>query len=186
MRRVVIAVVTLGITMGAAACSTSGTHHSAHSRAGTPSPGGGGVTGTWTIVSCQVDVTYIDDATTAEYYVRDTGANFRQHYADNKVSGNASLAVVITFVNHTGGQASLPTGLVVSFTDRTGSRVGRPQTFNEVDGTRYGAAVANRRESGEVFSPTTLFNPGQSVAESPDIGPSVPRKPNLNCQVNPQ
>jgi hypothetical protein len=149
-----------------------------------PSGGGGGVTGTWAIVSCQVDVTYIDVANTVDYYVPDTGANFRQHYADNKTSGDAGLAVVITLVNDTGGPASLPTGLVVSFTDQGGSHVGSPRAFNNANGTGYGAAVANGRGSGEVFSSGTRFNAGQAVAESPDIGASVPHKPDLNCQVS--
>jgi hypothetical protein len=183
MRLAVIAVATLGITMGAAACSASGTHHSAHRRAGTPSPGGGGVTGTWTIVSCQVDVTYIDNANAVDHYVPDTDANFQQHYARSHNSGDAGLAVVITFVNR-GGPASLPTGLVVSFTDQSGMHVGKPRTFNNANGTGYGPAVANGHGSGEVFSSGTLFNPGQTVAESPDIGASVPQRPDLKCRVS--
>jgi hypothetical protein len=157
--------------MGAAACSTSGTHHGARSHAGT-----------WTIGSCQVDVTYIDNANAVDHYVPDTDANFQQHYADNRNSGDAGLAVVITLVN-SGGPASLPTGLVVSFTDQRGNHVGRPQAFNNANGTGYGPAVANGHGSGEVFSSGTVFGPGQRVAESPDIGASVPQRPDLNCQV---
>jgi hypothetical protein len=128
-------------------------------------------------------VTYIDDANAVDYYVPDTGANFRQHYAGD-TSGDASLAVVITFVNDTSGPAALPTGLVVSFTDQRGSYVGRPVAFNNADGTGYGGAIANGRGSGEVFSSGTLFGPGQAVAESPDIGATVPPRPDLNCQVS--
>ncbi len=131
-------------------------------------------------------MTYIDDANTVDYYVPDTGANFRRHFADNDIRGDAGLAVVITFVNDTGGPASLPTGLVVSFTDQSGRYAGSPQTFNNANGTGYGAAVADGRGSGEVFSSSTLFNPGQAVAESPDIGASVPQQPDLNCQVSHQ
>ena len=171
MRRGVIAVVTAGIVAGAPACGGSGTHR------------GAAATGTWAIVSCQVDVTYLDDANAVDYYVPDTGANFRRHIADNHASGDAGLAVVVTLVNDTGGPASLPAGLVVSFTDHSGSHVGGPQAFNNADGTGYGAAVANGRGSGEVFSAGTLFRPGQAVAESPDIGASVPHQPDLNCQV---
>ncbi len=129
-------------------------------------------------------MTYIDYAKTVDYYVPDTGANFRQHYADNNISGRAGLAVVVTLVNDTGGPASLPTGLVVSFTDQSGSYVGSPRAFNNANGTGYGAAVANGRGSGEAFSSSTLFNPGQAVAESPDIGASVPQQPDLNCHVS--
>ena len=128
-------------------------------------------------------MTYIDDANAVEYYVADTDANFRRHYAANGISGDAGLAVVITLVNDTGGRASLPTGLAVSFTDKRGSHVGSPQTFNNANGTRYGAAVADGRGSGETFSSSTLFNPRQAVAESPDIGASVPQQPDLTCQV---
>jgi hypothetical protein len=183
MRRAVIAIATLGITLGAAACSASGTHHSTHSRAGTPSAGGGGVTRTWTIVSCQVDVTYIDDTNAVDHYVPDTDANFQRHYAHNHDSGDAGLAVVITFINR-GGPASLPTGLVVSFTDQSGNHAGNPQSFNNANGTGYGPAVADGHGSGEVFSSDTKFSPGQTVAESPDIGASVPQQPGLNCQVS--
>lgn len=192
IRTTVIAIAAAGIMVGAAACSASGTHHGArgHSPSGQPgaqpSGGGRGVTGTWSVVSCQVDVEYIDEATTADYYVPDTGSNFRQHYAGNNVSGGASVAVVVTLVNHTGSKASLPTGLVVSFTDQSGSHVGGAQNFNNANGTGYGAAVAHGRGSGEVFSSTTLFNAGQTVAESPDIGTSVPQRPNLNCQARQQ
>ena len=185
MSRAVIAIATLGITMGAAACSAGGTHHGAHSLAATPSTGGGGVKGTWTIGSCHVDVTYIDDANAVDRYVPDTDANFQRYYARNHNSGDAGLAVVITFIN-TGGQASLPTGLVVSFTDRSGHHVGNPQTFNNTNGTGYGPAVADGHGSGEVFSSGTLFNRGQTVAESPDIGASVPQQADLNCQVSRQ
>jgi hypothetical protein len=128
-------------------------------------------------------VTYLDDANAVDYYVPDTGASFRQHVGDSSASGAASLAVVVTLVNNTGSRASLPTGLIVSFTDHSGSKVGRPQTFNKADGTGYGAAIAHGRGSGEVFSAGTLFKPGQAVAESPDIG-SVPRQPSLNCEVS--
>ncbi len=130
-------------------------------------------------------MTYLDDVNAVDYYIPDTSANFRQRYLDNKVSGDAGLAFVITLVNKTGGPAPLPTGLVVSFTDQNGSHVGRPQTFNNPDGTRYGAAVAYGRGSGETFSSGTLFNPGQAVAESPDIA-SVPRRPDLHCRVRTQ
>lgn len=168
MRRTVIAVAAAGIIAGALACSARGAHH--------------GAAGTWAIVSCRVDVTYLDDANAVDYYVPDTGANFRQHYASNNVSGAASLAVVVTLVNNTAGPASLPTGLVVYFTDRSGNRVGKPQAFNNADGTGYGAAIANGRGSGEKFSASTKFNPGQRVAESPDVA-AVPPQPGLNCQV---
>lgn len=186
MRHSVIAIAAAGIAVGAAACSSSGTHHGAqgHAPSDQPSGGGRGVTGGWAIVSCQVDVTYLDDVNTVDYYVPDTGANFRHYFADSNVSGNANLAVVVMLVNHTGSAASLPTGLVVSFTDQSGSHVGSPQTFNKANGTGYGAAVAGGRGSGEVFSSGTQFSPGQAVSESPDIGASVPHKPGLNCQVS--
>lgn len=129
-------------------------------------------------------MTYLDEVNTLDYYVPDTSANFRQHYLDNRASGDAGLAVVIRLVNDTGGPAPLPTGLVVYFTDQSGSHVGSPQAFNNPDGTRYGAAVAHGRGPGETFSPGTLFNPGQAVAESPDIGASVPQKPDLHCRVS--
>jgi hypothetical protein len=182
MRRAVIAIAAAGIVMGAAACSAS------EPSGPRPRPSGDGrdITRTWVIDSCQVDVTYIDDANAVDYYVPDNGANFRQHYKDNNQAGGASLAVVITLVNHTGGPASLPTGLVVSFTDQSGRPVGSPHAFNNADGTGYGAAVANGRGSGEVFSSGTLFSPGQAVAESPDIGAAVPRRPGLNCEVTQQ
>jgi hypothetical protein len=131
-------------------------------------------------------VTYIDDTNLVEYYVPDTAANFQQHYADNNVSGAASLAVVVTLVNHSGGPASLPTGLVVSFTDQGGNDVGDPQTFNNVNGTGYGAAIAHGHGSGEKFSATTLFEPGQTVAESPDLAAPVPQQPDLSCRASPQ
>ena len=149
-----------------------------------PPTGGGRATGTWAIGSCQVDVEYVDETNAVDHYVPDTGANFRHHFAGGNAGGNASLAVVVTLVNHTGGAASLPTGLIVTFTDQGGSRVGSPQTFNKANGTGYGAAVAGGRGSGEVFSSGTQFSPGQVVAESPDIGASVPPKPDLNCQVS--
>ena len=129
-------------------------------------------------------MTYLDDANAVDYYVPDTSANFRQHYAGGNASIGSGLAVVVTFVNHTGRPASLPAGMVVSFTDAGGSHVGNPQAFNNADGTRYGGAVAHGRGSGEVFSAGTLFRPGQSVAESPDIGSSVPQQPDLNCEVS--
>jgi hypothetical protein len=129
-------------------------------------------------------VEYVDETNAVDHYVPDTGANFRHHFADGTAGGNANLTVVVTLVNHTGGAASLPTGLVVSFTDRSGSHVGSPQTFNKMNGTGYGAAVARGRGSGEVFSSGTQFSPGQVVAESPDIGTAVPLKPDLNCQVS--
>jgi hypothetical protein len=178
--------------VGATACSASGTHHAAggHAPSGQPGPqssgGGRSATGTWSIGSCQVDVEYLDNATTADRYVPDTSSNFRQRFAGTNVSGGASMAVVVTLVNHTGSKASLPTGLVVSFTDQSGSHVGSAQSFNNADGTGYGAAVAHGRGSGEKFSSTTLFNAGQTVSESPDIGTSVPQRPNLNCQASQQ
>lgn len=95
-------------------------------------------------------------------------------------------AVVVTFVNNTGGLASLPTGLVVSFTDQSGNYVGNPQTFDNTNGSGYGAAVVNGQGSGEAFSSGTLFRQGQAVTESPDIGASVPQQPDLNCQVSQQ
>ncbi len=183
MRRTVIAIAAVGIAVGAAACSTSGTHHGAHSPGAQPS-GGSGVTGTWTIASCQVDVTYIDDTSTVDYYVPDTDANFRQHRTDNTVSGAGGLAVVITLVNDSGGPAPLPTGLVVSFTDQGGNHVGSPQTFNNANGTGYGGAIANGHGSGEKFSSSTRFDPGQTVAESPDLASPVPQQPDLTCQVS--
>jgi len=94
------------------------------------------------------------------------------------------MAVVITFVNNTGKQAPLPTGRVVSFTDRSGKTVGDPQTFNNSNGSGYGPAVADGRGSGETFSASTTFKSGWKVAEAPDIGASVPRRPGLNCQVS--
>ena len=190
MRRVVVVVAAAGIVAGTAACSTSGTQSQpsggqpSGSQSSRPPTGGGRATGTWAIGSCQVDVEYVDEANAVDHYVPDTGANFRHHFADSKVSGNANLAVVVTLVNHTGGAASLPTGLVVSFTDQSGSHVGSPQTFNKANGTGYGAAVAGGRGSGEVFSSGTQFSPGQAVSESPDIGASVPHKPGLNCEVS--
>ena len=144
------------------------------------SPGGGRVPGSWTIASCQIDVTYIDVTNTADDYVPDTDANFQRYYRPNQASGAAGLAVVVTFVNKTGRAASLPAGLVVSFTDRTGKLVGNPQRFNGP----YGSAVTNGRGAGETFSASTLFNPGQTLAESPDIGASVPRQPDLSCTVS--
>jgi hypothetical protein len=190
MRRVVVAVAAAGIVAGAVACSASGSQSQpsgGQPSGGQPSgqpTGDGRATGTWAIGSCQVDVEYVDETNAVDHYVPDTGANFRHHFADSNVSGNANLAVVVMLVNHTGGAASLPTGLVVSFTDRSGSHVGSPQTFNKANGTGYGAAVAHGRGSGEVFSSGTQFSPGQAVAESPDIGGSVPPKPGLNCQVS--
>jgi hypothetical protein len=130
-----------------------------------------------------VDVTYIDETSAVDYYVPDTAANFQRHYADNTISGAAGLAVVITLVNNTGEKASLPTGLVVSFTDQSGNEVGSPLTFNNSNGTGYGPAVANGHGSGEVFSAKTLFDRGQAVAESPDIGASLPPRPDLSCRV---
>jgi hypothetical protein len=183
MRRTVIAIAAAGIAVGAAACSTSGTHHGAQSPAAQPS-GGSGATGTWTIASCQVDVTYTDDTNMVEYYLPDTDANFRQHNADNSISGAAGLAVVITLVNDSAGPAPLPTGLIVSFTDQGGNDVGNPQTFNNVNGTGYGAAIAHGHGSGEKFSAGTLFEPGQTVAESPDLAAPVPQQPGLNCHVS--
>jgi hypothetical protein len=183
MRRTVIAIAAVGIAVGAAACSASGTHRGAQSPGAKPS-GDSGVTGTWTIASCQVDVTYLDDTNTVDYYVPDTDANFRQYYTDSTVSSAASLAVVITLVNNSGGPAPLPTGLIVSFTDQGGNQVGSPQTFNNANGTGYGAAIANGHGSGEKFSPSTRFDPGQTVAESPDLAAPVPQQPDLTCQVS--
>jgi hypothetical protein len=190
MRRVIVAVAAAGIVAGTAACSASGTQSqpsggqpSASRTSGPPASGGRG-TGTWAIGSCQVDVEYVDETNAVDRYVPDTGANFRRHFAGSKVSGNASLAVVVTLVNHTGGAASLPTGLVVTFTDQGGNQVGSPLAFNKANGTGYGAAVAHGQGSGEVFSSGTQFSPGQAVAESPDIGTSVPHRPDLNCQVS--
>ncbi|HXS61878.1 MAG TPA: hypothetical protein VN767_03340 [Streptosporangiaceae bacterium] len=177
MKRVVIAIVAAGIVAGAASCGTNGTTSPPSGARSRP------VKVSWAIVSCQVYVEYLDNATTVDHYVPDTGVNFRQHYAGNNAS--ASLAAVVTLVNHSDGPAPLPTGLVVSFTDHTGRHVGSPQTFNNADGTGYGGAVAHGRGSGEKFSATTLFNPGQAVAESPDLG-AVPPKPDLNCQASKQ
>ena len=167
-QRTVIAIAAAGIAVGAAGCSA----------------GGGGGARPWTIASCQVDVTYVDQTTTIDYYVPDTDANFQQHYVHNQLSADAGMAVVITFVNKTGRRAALPTGLVVSFTDHSGNSAGDPQTFNNADGTGYGPAVVNGHGSGETFSASTLFNPGWTVAESPDIGASVPHLPDLNCRVS--
>jgi hypothetical protein len=153
------AVTGIGITLGACAGSPAGT---------------------WAIASCRVDVTYIDDANTADYYVPDTAANFQKYLAPNQASGVAGIAVVVTFVNKTGHPASLPTGLVVSFTDQTGNLVGNPQRINGP----YGSAVTNGHGSGEAFSTSTLFNPGETIAESPDLGASVPRQPDLSCSVS--
>lgn len=172
MRRGVIVLAVAGIVAGTAGCGSGGTH-----------PAARGSAGGWAVVSCRVDVTYLDDVTTADYYVPDTGANFRRHFAHNTVSGDASLAVVVTLVNDSAGRASLPTGLVVSFTGRNGKDAGSPQSFNNANGTGYGAAVARGRGSGEVFSATTLFGHGQTVAESPDLGAAVPQQPDLSCQV---
>jgi hypothetical protein len=183
MRRTVIAIAAVGIAVGAAACSTSGTHRGAQSPGAKPSAGSG-VTGTWTIASCQVDVTYLDDTNMVDYYVPDTDANFRQHYADNSISGAAGLAVVITLENDSAGPAPLPTGLLVSFTDQGGNDVGNPQTFNDVNGTGYGGAIAHGHGSGEKFTAGTLFEPGQTVAESPDLAAPVPQQPDLNCKVS--
>jgi len=141
---------------------------------------GGSPAGTWAIASCQVDVTYIDDANAADYYVPDTAANFQLYFVPNQANGVAGIAVVVTLVNNTGRLASLPTGLVVSFTDQTGHLVGNPQSINGP----YGSAVTNGHGSGEAFSSSTQFNPGQTVAESPDIGASVPRQPDLSCGVS--
>jgi len=127
-------------------------------------------------------VTYISDTNTADNYVPDTDANFQQFFVPNQASGLAGMAVVITFVNTTAGRTSLPTGLVVSFTDQSGNSVGKPQSFN----SPYGSAVTNGQGSGEAFSSSTLFNPGQKVAESPDLGSSVPRLPGLSCSVSQQ
>jgi hypothetical protein len=173
--RTVSALTAVAIAMAAAACGTSGTHHRARDH---------GVTGTWTIASCHVDVTYIDDTNTVDYYVPDTDGNFRHYYADNNIVGAAGLAVVITFVNDTGGPARLPIGLKVSFTDRGGNYVGNPQAINSKNGTGYGPAVVHGHGSGEVFSSGTIFSQGERVAESPDIGASVPQQPDLNCQVS--
>jgi len=52
-----------GIAVGASACSSSGARHGAPA---TP--------GTWTVASCQVDVTYIDETNTVEKYVPDIDA----------------------------------------------------------------------------------------------------------------
>lgn len=183
MRRTVVAIAAVGIAVGAAACSPSGTHQGTQSPAAQPS-GGSGVTGTWTVTSCQVDVTYIDDTNMVDNYVPDTDANFQQHYADNSISGAAGLAVVITLVNDSGGPAPLPAGLVVSFTDQGGNYVGNPQTFNNANGTGYGAAIAHGHGSGEKFSASTLFDQGQAVAESPDLAAPVPQRPDLHCQVS--
>jgi hypothetical protein len=180
MRRAGVAVAAAGIVLGATACGGSRTQPPSGGRSPASHPGG------MAVVSCRVVVTYLDSANTVAYYLPDTGANFRRHFARNNVSANASLAVVVTFVNHTSGPASLPTGLVVSFTDRSGSHVGLPRTFNKEDGTGYGGAVAHERGSGEVYSATTFFNPGQTVTESPDIGASLPRQPDLNCDVSGQ
>jgi hypothetical protein len=178
MRHTVIAIAALGIAGSATACSTGAP--------GAQPSDGRAVTDSWTVASCQVDVTYIDETNTVEYYLPDTDANFRQHYADNKVSGDAGLAVVITFVNNTGRPAPLPIGPAVSFTDRSGTDVGSPLTFNNTNGTGYGRAVANGRGSGEAFSSSTLFNPAEKVAESPDLGLAVPQEPDLNCQASQQ
>lgn len=171
LSRAVVAIAAAGFVAGAAACSSGA------------QPAGGGVKGTWTIASCQVDVTYLDDTNAVDYFVPDTDANFQQHYVKNKISGDAALAVVVQLANKTGSQAALPTGLVVTFTDQSGKHVGNPQTFNNVNGTGYGPAVANGRGSGEKFSATTRFNPGQTVAEAPDIA-SVPQLPGLHCQAS--
>lgn len=173
MRRTVIAAAAAaGIGITAGAC-------------GSPAHHGGQLSGdaggrTWTIGSCQVDVTYISDTNPADYYVPDSDANFRQYFVPNQASGAAGMAVVITFVNNTGGQASLPTGLFVSFTDRNGNSVGNPQRFN----SPYGSAVTNGLRSGETFSSSTLFSPGQTVTESPDLGASVPPQSDLSCSVS--
>jgi len=143
---------------------------------------GGGATGTWTIASCQVNVTYISEANAADYYLPDNDANFRQYVVPNQASGTAGIAVVVTFVNHTGGPAPLPTGLIVSFTDQHGNVVGNPQSFN----SPYGSAVTNGQGSGEKFSASTQFQPGQTVAESPDIAVSAPPQPGLLCSVSQQ
>jgi hypothetical protein len=129
-------------------------------------------------------VTYIDDTNLVDYYVPDTDANFQQHYPDNNISDAAGLAVVITLVNNSGGPAPLPTSLVVTFTDQGGNQVGNPQTFNNANGTGYGAAIADGRGSGEKFSSSTRFDSGQTVAESPDLAAPVPQQPDLNCQVS--
>lgn len=182
MRQAFIAVAAAGIVVGAAACSASRTQPPSAGRSSTSHSHPGGMA----VVSCRVVVTYLDTANTVARYVPDTGANFRRHFTKASVSENASLAVVVTFVNHTSGPASLPTGLVVSFTDRSGSHVGRPQAFNKKNGTGYGGAVAHERGSGEVFSATTFFSPGQTVTESPDIVASLPQQPGLNCDVSQQ
>ena len=129
-------------------------------------------------------MSYISDANAVDHYVPDTDANFQHYFVPNRASGAASLAAVITFVNKTGGPAPLPTGLVVSFSDQRGSQVGSPQTFNNANGTGYGPAVADGHGSGEVFSSSTLFSPGQTVAETPDIGASPPQQPDLACRVS--
>jgi hypothetical protein len=175
MRRIAIAMTAAVVVLAATACSSTEAHQQDRPT---------GVTGTWAVRSCQVDLEYVDQATTSDHYVPDTGANFRKHHAGSKVGGDPNLAVVITFVNRTGGPASLPTGLVVSFTDQNGRPVGSPQAFNRADGTGYGAAVAHGRGSGEVFSAGTRFNAGQTVAESPDLTTSVPQQPDLTCQVS--
>lgn len=177
-RAVQIAIAAAGIGFCAAACGSS------HQGSSQPSGAGGtAVGGTWTIASCAVDVSYIDDTNTVQYYLPDTDANFQQYYTPNKASGVADMAVVVTLVNSTGGGASLPTGLVVSFTDASGNSVGSPQTFNNTNGTGYGAAITNGHGSGEAFSASTLFSQGARVAESPDIGASVPAQPDLSCSV---
>ena len=177
-RAVQIAIAAAGIGFCAAACGSS------HQGSSQPSGAGGtAVGGTWTIASCAVDVSYIDDTNTVQYYLPDTDANFQQYYTPNKASGVADMAVVVTLVNSTGGGASLPTGLVVSFTDASGNSVGSPQTFNNTNGTGYGAAITNGHGSGEAFSASTLFGLGERVAESPDIGGLVPAQPDLSCSV---
>jgi hypothetical protein len=181
MRRVLIAgIAAAGIVSGAAAC---GAQDSARPRM-QPSADGG-VTGTWTIASCAVDVSYISVTNAVDYYLPDTDANFRRYFVPNQASGAASVVVVVTLVNNAGGPAPLPTGLIVSLTDRSGRAVGNPQTFNNTNGTGYGPAVANGRGSGEVFSASTLFSPGQTVAETPDIGAALPQQPGLSCRVRP-
>ena len=130
-------------------------------------------------------MSYLDDTNAVDYYVPDTDANFQRYFVPNQASGAASIAVVITLVNNTGGPAPLPTGLVVSFTDRSGHNLGSPHAFNNTNGTGYGPAVADGQGSGEVFSSSTLFSPGQTVAETPDIGSSLPQQPDLSCSVGP-
>lgn len=127
-------------------------------------------------------MTYISETNPADYYVPDTDANFQRYFVPNQASGTAGIAVVVTFVNNTGGRASLPTGLVVSFTDQRGNVVGDPQSFN----SPYGSAVSDGRRAGEAFSASTLFSAGETVAESPDIGASVPQRPGLSCRVSHQ